>query len=178
MQQTQSFNPKFKLLHWLMALLILTMLLAGQKFEMDYPIDEQLFSLAAHSSLGVIVIALFICRIWMRLSKSAAAPKHDLQPAQAAIAKLVQIGIYLSIASITVSGLATAYHSELAVEVFFVFDLARGDSALFSSFRAWHELSTWALSVLLVLHISAALMHKYIKRDGVFDSMSPCNKAN
>jgi cytochrome b561 len=40
-----------------------------------------------------------------------------------------------------------------------------------------HELSAIAIVVLLVGHISGALMHRLVKRDGVMERMLPARKS-
>lgn len=68
----------FRLIHWVMALIVLTMLGFGQKFAGEMPETERVFSLMGHSSLGAILIALLIMRLFLRLRGMAERPDHDI----------------------------------------------------------------------------------------------------
>jgi len=47
------------------------------------------------------------------------------------------------------------------------------DRALTALLHGIHEISAWALLGLISAHILAALFHRFVLRDGVFQSMSP-----
>ena len=67
-----------KVLHWLMALLIMLDLVVAQKFG-DYMEEwDRLASRSDHASLGTIVTALFIIRIVLRLRYGAPPLNPDM----------------------------------------------------------------------------------------------------
>lgn len=166
-----EFATRFKIIHWVMAVLILTMLIAGQNFGGPMPEDERRFSLAMHATLGVFVILLLIRRLRYVLSGRAQRPEHDLPGWQKSVSRLVQYGIYAMLVFVPVTGILTAVHSKVAVKVFGLFNIAQGDASRFDVIRPFHETGTKILAVLLVLHVGAALYHGLIRRDGVFRSM-------
>jgi cytochrome b561 len=52
-------------------------------------------------------------------------------------------------------------------------DLVGKDEALAHTLKEGHELAAWALVVLALLHVAAALKHQFIDRDGLMDRMRP-----
>ncbi|MGY0217510.1 cytochrome b [Endozoicomonadaceae bacterium StTr2] len=165
------YSRGFRWVHWVMAVLVITMMLAGQRFNTELPQDERLFSLVGHSSLGLVVVVLMLLRVVMRVSGKAGRPVLALPRLQQLAAYVVQYGIYISLVAVLMTGLATAWHSPLPVEPLKLFNLTRGDAALFEQVRAFHAGSISLLGVLLTLHIVAALWHRYMRRDQVFETM-------
>jgi cytochrome b561 len=46
------------------------------------------------------------------------------------------------------------------------------DKAMAALIKPWHKISAFALAVLALLHIAAALKHQFIDRDGLLKRMS------
>ena len=169
---TDRFSLPFRLIHWAMALIVIVMLLAGQRFGTELPDAERIFSLTGHSSLGVIIVALLIVRVIMRLSGRAQRPQHNLAAWQSFVSKTLQAGIYLLLVYVPVTGFMTAKVHSLPVQPFGLGSISVADTAAFAAIRPWHEFGTKALFLLLLLHIGAALMHRFVYRDRVMASMS------
>ena len=90
-----------------------------------------------------------------RLPKDAPRWEHYLSRA-------VHIGLYASVLGIVVSGLGIAL--AYSVPTFGGFVL--------TGWLALHELSLAILPVLLIGHVAGALWHKFVRRDGVLESMT------
>ncbi|MDA5094303.1 cytochrome b/b6 domain-containing protein [Aliiroseovarius sp. KMU-50] len=169
---TQRYALLFRLIHWAMALIVLTMLAFGQKFAGEMPVAERQFSLMGHSSLGVLLVGLLSLRLIMRLTGMAKRPEHSIAPWQKLASRTVQTGLYALMVLLPITGFLTARVHELPVTPFGLFSISTSDPATFEAIRDWHMLGTKLLMVLLVLHIGAALMHRFVLRDGVMGSMS------
>ncbi len=88
---------------------------------------------------------------------SSAAPKWEHFASRA-----VHYGLYGSVFTIVGSGLAIAYgYTSSFLGGFFV-----------NAMVAVHEASLAILPILIVTHIAGALWHKFIRRDGVLESMT------
>ncbi len=162
----------FRLIHWITAGIILVMLIAGQRFGTELPDAERAFSLMGHSSLGVLVVAFLLVRLTMRLSGMAGRPTHDIASWQSFASRAVQAGIYLLMIYLPITGFLTARAHSLPVKPFGMVSISSTNQAAFEAIRPWHEIGTKALIFLLALHIGAALMHRFVYRDGVMRSMS------
>lgn len=162
----------FRLVHWTMALIILMMLIAGQRFGTELSDADRTFSLTGHSSLGLLVVMFLLVRIAMRLTGAAGRPTHDIAAWQSLASRAVQAGIYGLMIYLPVTGVLTARAHSLPVQPFGVVSISTPDLAAYEVLRPWHEFGTKALILLLLLHIGAALMHRFVFRDKVMGSMS------
>ncbi|RJF89308.1 cytochrome b [Oleomonas cavernae] len=178
--QNLSYRPWAKRLHWIIAALVLTMLLAGQRFQLDLPEPEHLFSLAAHSALGISLLALMVIRAGYRL-RNAPPPLPDSLPAwQRKLSALVHLVLYLLLFSVPLLGLVAASASPLPVQPAYLFDLTdllgAANEQRFVELRQYHELATWALAGLVAFHITAALIHQFVWKDRVLHRMWPARR--
>lgn len=166
------YTLPFRLIHWGMALLVLTMLVFGQKFAGEMPEAERVFSLMGHSSLGALLIGLLLVRLIMRSTGRSGRPDHNITAWQKVASRAVQLGLYALLILLPLTGILTARAHALPVTPFGLFSISTPDPARYEAIRFWHMLGTKLMMALLVLHIGAALMHRLVLRDGVMQSMS------
>jgi cytochrome b561 len=165
-----------KTLHWLIALIIITMLIFGQGFETSEG-DDLAFSLTGHSSLGLTVIGLIILRILWRIGHPPPALPETVAGVQLLAAKLSHLLLYALMIYVPVTGLYTAAAHEMPVMAYGAFDLRVTLSFFgaddFEGRRFLHELGTWLLISLLAVHVSAAFLHQFVQKDDVLRRMLP-----
>ena len=171
-----SYDRGYKWLHWSMAVLILLMFMAGFGFADAQTDDEHMIMLIGHSSIGTVLSLLLILRISKRFVHRSVKPIQPLPVLQQYAAKAVHLGLYACMIFIPVSGYLTASMHPLPVQVFSIFNISQGaaDAASEQSFnllRQVHEYGIQLIMLLLVLHIGAALYHKFVNKDGVLASM-------
>ena len=87
----------------------------------------------------------------------ADAPKWEHRASRA-----VQIGLYLAVFGIVLSGLGIALG----------FATPGLGGIFLSAMIGLHEVTLAALPLLLLVHIAGALWHKFVRRDGVMESMT------
>jgi cytochrome b561 len=127
--------------------------------------------LASHMTLGIVILALTLVRIYVRATKPKPAP------ATAGNAILDKIGVathyllYLGALGMGISGVALAMQSGLFSSVY---NRAGNLPTDFYAYpvRFGHGFAASALILLVLLHIGAALYHQFILRDGLLDRMS------
>ncbi len=169
---SSRYTLPFRLIHWAMAAIVLTMLVFGQKFAGEMPRDERIFSLMGHSSLGILVVALLIPRLVLRLTGRAGRPDHAIAAWQRTTSRLVQLALYALLIALPLTGFLTARTHDLPVTPFGLSSISTPDPATFEAIRFWHMLGTKLLIALLALHIGAALLHRFVLRDNVMRTMS------
>ncbi|OUR95156.1 hypothetical protein A9Q81_13740 [Gammaproteobacteria bacterium 42_54_T18] len=162
-----------KVLHWLMAGIIMLDLFIAQKFGNYMEIADRLESRVDHSTMGLLVLTLFIIRLVLRMIYGA--PKEDsTSPVwQVWMAKIAHGLLYVLMGLLVGSGLLTAVSATSSTEVFGIFDITLGrmNDEFFDFVRQFHEFFTEVMIVLVVIHVVAALYHQFIRRDNLLLKM-------
>lgn len=161
-------------LHRVVAVLVILQLLIGFGYGLKIITFYPSIVMTLHKSLGVTLLAVVVIMIIMRLISGRVAYNPPLNSIQHFIAKLVHIGLYVSTLGMALSGsLASAlYHSQW--KFFFVIpmpQLFERNTALAGQIFAWHTIFAYVLLVLVVLHIVAAIFHKVVLRDNIWQRM-------
>ena len=156
-----------KVIHWLMALIIGIDLFVAQKFGRAMEDWDRLESRADHSSVGMVVLFLFLLRLFFRLRYGAAALPAGMSNWQVFLAKGTHIGFYLCIALLLGTGILTAVNATDPIAVFGQLDITLGQTSddIFLLIRPVHEFATNAIIALIALHVAAALYHHFIIKD-------------
>lgn len=170
----KSFSWSYKLLHWLMATLILIMFLALQGFSPEMSDADRTMMLIGHSSIGTVITMLIVIRISKRFILKHQQPALHKASIQATAAKFTHYCLYLFMVLVPLTGFLTANFHELPVQLFGSFSLnGSANIETFSTLRFVHSTSVFILIGLVTMHIGAALMHKFVLRDNVLHSMRP-----
>lgn len=164
------------LLHWLIALIALTMLIFGQSFEGAQG-EERRFGLAAHSTLGTTLFVLLMIRMaWRWLNPPPPLP-DTMPPMQKFAADAVHYALYGMLIALPLTGAFAAAAHEMPVTPYGAVDLRDALAFLghgdFADRRAIHEALTKFMMALLVLHLGAVVLHTFVQRDGVLRRMLP-----
>jgi cytochrome b561 len=166
-----SFSLPARLLHWLMALLILLMLFVGVGMVSSVAWQPRLVSL--HKPLGLLLLLLVLIRLAVRLRHPPPALPNDLPRWQKRAAVGSHWLLYLLMFSLPLVGWAMqgAAGVPLVVGGWVVPTIAPHDIALYAALRTAHGYLAYLLFASILLHLAAALFHGLIRRDGVLPSM-------
>lgn len=169
-----GFNPLARLLHWLMAAMILAMLFIGVGMVSSVSARHAVL-IAIHKPLGIAILVLVIVRLVVRFSKRPPALPEDLPGWQRAAAHLSHWVLYALMIAMPLIGWAMlsagGYPVMLGGSVQLP-ALMGADPIAFAWLRNAHELLAFVLFATVVLHLAAALFHGLIRRDGVLGSMA------
>ncbi len=163
-----------KVIHWLMAILIIGDLYVAQKFGGVMTDVDRFESRSDHATIGTVVAVLFVLRIYLRI-KHGAPPLPTAMPAwQKTASHIAHWGLYLLIGVLIATGILTAINANSVVSPFGRFPLSDGSGleSNFLFFRNIHEFITNTIIALIAIHIVGALYHGLIKRDGVMGRMA------
>jgi cytochrome b561 len=176
-------------LHWISAGLIVFGLAHGYWMTHFLPRSERLFHYGWHAQILVYLGLLVAIRIVWRLSEpSPAQPKESARWERAA-AHIGHVALYL----VLIASLATGYLLWSSFPGRFNPDpkiAAQLDLTLLPGFKVpaihekvdrtvskfWeelHEKLAWGMLALILLHVAAALRHKFVKRNNVMARMWP-----
>jgi cytochrome b561 len=136
--------------------------------------------LTLHRSLGVTVWTLTVPRLIWRLTRASPPPFPESMGApQRLAARTSEYGLYLFLFAQPLTGMIQSLYRGKAFELFYLWRVPAvvgRDRATVHLFHAVHEWSGWAFAALIGLHASAALFHRFVLRDGVFQSMWPSGR--
>ena len=174
---TDRWGGISQLLHWTIAVLILTIGAVGLLMG-ELPRSPKWFWVyTAHKSLGLTVLALVIVRIAWRLYAGAPQPVPGTPRWQAKLASLTHAAIYLLILAMPLSG--WLYDSASGLRPLRWFGLAEvpkispPNEAIAGAMHETHELLFWVLLALVAGHAAAALYHHFFQRDATLSRMLP-----
>lgn len=167
----QAFHPVARLLHWLMALLILAMLFIGVSMVGDLS-TRHTWLLPLHKAIGLALLVLVLARIGLRLTLAHPALPTDLPPVQrfaAGASHLLLYGLMLAMPLLGWAMLsAGGYPRPLQLPA-----IAPHDLQLYAMLRQAHGWAGYLLFATVLVHLGAALVHAWVRRDTVMRSMWP-----
>ncbi|MFS0827141.1 cytochrome b [Pseudomonas phoenicis] len=169
-----TFHPLARLLHWLMAVLILAMLFIGVSMVSDLSLRHPVL-LQLHKATGLALLALVIVRIGVRLGMPHPPLPGDLPRLQRWAAGASHLVLYALMLGMPLLGWAMlsagGYPRPLQLPA-----IAPHDLQLYAVLRLTHGWAGYALFGVVLLHLGAALMHALVRRDGVLASMWPSRR--
>jgi cytochrome b561 len=162
-------------LHWLLAIAIVAVFGVGLYME-DLPRSPERLQLVTwHKWAGVSILALSALRLLWRLMHRPPAdqPMPAWQQRSAQAVHLVLYGLFFAV---PLAGWAHSSAAGFPIMWFGVLplpDFVPVDKALARDFKELHEAFSWALMVMVALHVAAAAKHQFIDRDGLIARMWP-----
>lgn len=157
--------------HWIMALLIGWQLLKlGDRIaEGEHWIGETL--VPWHISIGVLLFVLIALRIIWALTQRNNRPEQD--PKTAILVKGGHFLLYAAMLLMPLSGVLVMLGNGYGLTAFGVQLAAKGDEIVWAAaVGSLHSPLAWFLLVMVVGHIGIALLHHFVKRDGVLQRMA------
>lgn len=167
----QAFHPFARLLHWLMAVLILAMLFIGVSMVADLSLRHPLL-ISLHKATGLALLVLVVLRIAVRLTLPHPPLPNDLPKLQrwaAGASHLLIYGLMLAMPLLGWAMLSAGdYPRPLGLPA-----IAPHNLQLYAVLRQAHGWAGYLLFATVLVHVGAALMHAWVRRDGVLRSMWP-----
>lgn len=170
---SNHFAPLARLLHWLMALMILAMLFIGAGMAASVS-ERHEWLLHLHKPLGIAILLLVVVRLVVRFSTRQPPLPKDLPGWQVLAAKLSHVLLYalmlvlplLGWAMISAAGDPVMLNSSLQLP-----SIVPANPTTFAFLRKAHGYLAYLLFLTVLVHLAAALFHGWIRRDGVLESM-------
>ena len=179
-----ELNPIRKLLHWIVAVMVILMIPAGLIFTNfdNKPTIESLFGEGAfdaffnmHKGLGLTFLALTGVRLLAMLLWPAPDHRPPLGFATRVLAKANHGALYALLLLVPVLGWMGVSAFPAPLPVFGLFDAPRiaRENREMSKFVLWlHGVGAFTLAALVILHAAAGIWHRSVRGDTVFNRVS------
>lgn len=174
--EIERYSPTAISLHWLMALLIFAGWSLGLYMQ-DLPLSpSKLRYYSWHKWMGVTVFMLTIIRAGWLATHPAPRPPLSSPRWQVTAARVSHVALYALMFIIPLSGwlmssakgVPTVYFGVLPIP-----DLLEKNKELGDILAAVHKWLAYSLAALVGVHISGAVKHQFIDRDGLMKRMVP-----
>jgi len=170
---TEQFSPAARVLHWLMALMILTMLFIG--VGMVSTVSEWHSRLVSiHKPLGIAILLLALVRLAVRLRRPPPPLPADLPVPQKLAAHASHWLLYALMIAMPIIGwamLSAGGYPVMLGTSFHLPPILPADPVAFAILRHLHTWLALLLFLTFLAHLAAALYHGLIRRDGVLSGM-------
>ena len=172
------YSPVARGLHWSVAVLVLVTapigLIMRDRGARDIwdATTNNLYSM--HKLIGLTILALMIARLFYRVSHGAPPPEPTLTPVEKGVSTVVHWAIYVMLFAVPIGGyLGISYYPALDIFGVKVPGLVTPNEETAKAVFKLHGYGAIALLGVIALHIAAALMHGFVKKDGVLGRMIP-----
>jgi cytochrome b561 len=174
--RTDHYPATSKLLHWLVAVCVLTtapVAIAMTRVEKG-PTQDLLYNF--HKSLGVMILILMILRLINRLAEGAPIADPGIETWQKTVSSTVHTSLYVLLFAMPIVGYIANSVYGAPTPFFGLFDLppiVGKNEALATQLFTLHRWVGYLVIVIVLTHVGAALYHYFIRRDDVLKRMLP-----
>ena len=175
MTENQRYPKTIVILHWVIALLIVSAFALGTVMTDMRISPTKLQYYSYHKWIGVTVLGLVAVRLLTRLFTRAPAHPTGMSAWQAKAADAVHVLLYVLMFAVPLSGYfytSAAGYPVVYLGLVQLPTFIAPDPALKSSLKELHELLTDVILAVVVLHVLAALKHQFIDKDGLLRRMT------
>lgn len=167
-----KFGLVSKLLHWIMAIMIITLLTVGLVMTNLADSDMKWTIYGMHKSFGLVVLAMAICRLVWRFINIV--PKLVSVFWERMLARGVHALFYILMIMMPLSGWLMSSAGGYTIPFFGLFNvpfLIPKNESLGQLFGQAHEWIGYGLIALITLHILASFKHHIIDKDDILKRM-------
>jgi cytochrome b561 len=163
-----------RILHWLMAALLVAMLFIG--VSMVWSLGDYHKLLAIHRPLGILILILAAIRLVTRWSTRLPEFPSSMPPSERMVAKISERLLYTLFIALPLVGWAMLSAGHYPIVMFGAVHLppilpARPE--LYATLRETHTILAYLLFLTFLAHFGAVLFHTLILRDGLLNRMAP-----
>src|SRR3989440_2518391 len=174
--QRRQFPAFSRLLHWTMAVMVLTMLCIGVAMVASLANYHVLVSI--HRPLGIAILILVVVRFVNRLLNPPPPFPATMARAERLVATASELTMYglLFVLPLVGWGMLSAAHYPIVLygSLHLPFILPH-QAMLYAVLRKTHTILAYLFFLMFIAHFGAMLFHTLIVRDGLLRRMAPWN---
>jgi cytochrome b561 len=170
----KQFPVSMRILHWLMAAMVLTMLCIGVAMVASLADYHCLVSI--HRPLGISILILVVIRFVNRCFSTLPPFPPTMSSQERFIASASEKLLYLLLFVQPLVGwgmLSAARYPIVLFGSLHLFPILPHSVMLYAALRETHTVLAYLLFFAIVAHFSAVLFHTFIVRDRLFSRMAP-----
>jgi cytochrome b561 len=170
----QRFAASSRLLHWLMAVLVIAMLFIGVGMVSTVSARYALL-VSIHKPLGIAILALVVIRLVNRLFNRPPPLPESLPAIQRLAAHASHWALYALMFAMPLIGWGMLSAGGYPIVLYGPLQLPpilAQSAPVYALLRQAHTVLAYLLFATVLAHLAAALFHGLIRRDGVLESMA------
>ena len=158
-------------MHWISAVLLFIQIPLGfYLVDLDFG-PERLTIEDIHVTVGLSIFYLVILRLLYKIFNPTPRLEPSVFKGQKFLAKLNHVMLYVTILSITISGILKKLFNGETLTIIFKKIKIQDNFELGELFYDIHVISNYVLIVLIIIHILAVITHKLFFNDNLFKRM-------
>jgi cytochrome b561 len=160
-----------KLMHWISAILLFIQIPLGfYLVDLDFG-PERLTIEDIHVTVGLSIFYLVILRLLYKIFNPTPRLEPSVFKGQKFLAKLNHVMLYVTILSITISGILKKLFNGETLMIIFKKIKIQYNFELGELFYDIHVISNYVLIVLIIIHLLAVIVHKLFFNDNLLKRM-------
>ncbi len=172
-RQTQ-FTVSMRVLHWLMAAMVLTMLGIGVAMVASLGDYHRLVSI--HRPLGIAILIVVVIRFVNRQFSTLPPFPASMSSQERVVAHASEILLYTLLFVLPLVGWGMLSAARYPIALYGPLDLPPilpHSVMLYAFLRRTHTVLAYLLFLAFIAHFGAILFHTFVVRDGLFNRMAP-----
>jgi cytochrome b561 len=172
-ERTQ-FNGLMRLLHWLTAAMVLTMLGIGVAMVASLGDYHQLVSI--HRPLGIAILIVVVIRLVTRLSSTLPPFPATMSAQERQVAHWSEVLLYALLFVEPLLGWGMLSAARYPIVMFgrlHLFPILPHSAMLYAFLRETHTVVAYLFFLAFLAHFGAILFHTLVVRDGIINRMVP-----
>ena len=161
--------------HWIVAALLVAAVAIGLQLD-DMPRGEAKgYRINVHNVLGLVAFVLALGRLLWRAGHRPPTLPASVDAVTRVVSHIAHWALYALMVAAPLLGLLTVWAKGRGVDfgLFVLTSPLTQNRDIADAAEGLHKAIAWAMIVIAVLHIAAALFHHFWKRDGVLLRMLP-----
>jgi cytochrome b561 len=161
-----------KVLHWLSAILLLIQIPLGfYLVDLDFG-EERLTFENIHIIIGLTIFYLVIFRLVKNIINPTPKLNNSIFKGQKFLAKINHLLLYVTILSITISGILKKLYNGESLIIIFKKIKIEDNFELSEIFYDVHVFSNYVMIALIALHVVAVIIHKFFFDDNLLKKIT------
>ena len=166
------YDPRTVRLHWATAVLVVLQWFGAQVIDWFPRGPLRVDARSVHVLLGLLLLGVLVARVLWRATQGRRLPPAD-RGALHAVAKATHWGLYALLAGTVTLGVFNVWvRGDSILNLFVIPEYAPGNRTLRLLVQDWHTNLADLVLIVAGVHAAAALVHRYLWRDGVLHRMA------